>query len=63
MNRHVGDSPQWVQGDTSKSADAVSTLGGLNYKAYCEGEVRWEMAKKDGGGGRINFIVYLLPGK
>lgn len=51
MNRHPGEGAQWVQKDTSESADADSTLGGLKDRTYCEGEVRWEMAKKVGGEG------------
>lgn len=55
MDGHPGDSAQRVQKDTSMSADAVSTLGGLSYRAYCEGETRREVVKQDRGGEQSKF--------
>ena len=46
MDRHPKGSAQWIQRDTQSLDMLFPYWGGLSYRVYFEGKVRWEMAEK-----------------
>ena len=55
MDRHPKGSAQWIQRNAQSLDMVFPYWGGLSYRVYFEGKVRWEMAEK---GREVGYIYY-----